>query len=115
MIAIIQNGIGMRNAVVQLCLVIIGVLSIHAARLLATSSFRVRIIPVGATQRVLAIRGHDSLPMNHIGGTYFLRSIDPGHWQIWVQADAPYKDARCELKVEPGANVDLGEVKLLRY
>jgi hypothetical protein len=110
--AIIQNGTGMRNAVVQLCLVIIGVLSIHAARLIATASFRVRIVPIGATRRVLAIRGHDSLPMTRVGGTYFLRSIDPGQWQIWVQADAPYKDSRSELTVEPGANVDLGEVRL---
>ena len=113
-IAIIQKGAGMRKAVVQLCVVIIGVLSIHAARLLATSSFRIRIVPIGATERVLAIRGHDSLPLTQIGGTYFLRTIEPGRWQILVKATAPYKDFRADLTIVPRVDLDLGEIRLVR-
>ncbi|HEV2354669.1 MAG TPA: hypothetical protein VGR89_10515 [Puia sp.] len=102
----------MRNALVQLCLVIIGVLSVHAARFLVTSSFRIKVVPVGATRRVLAIKGLDSLPMRSIGGTYFLQTIGPGRWEIWIQAQSPYKDFRREVTVSRGGTADLGEVKL---
>ncbi|HEV3413375.1 MAG TPA: hypothetical protein VG101_12915 [Puia sp.] len=102
----------MRNAVVQLVLVIIGVSSIHAARLLATSSFHLRVGPVGAAHAVLAIQGHDTLAMTNMNGVYFLRSINPGRWELLVAAAAPYKDLRYELMAGPGSDADLGEIRL---
>ena len=102
----------MRNAVVQLVLVIIGVSSIHAARLLATSSFHLRIAPAGAADRVQAIQGRDTLAMTNVNGNYFVQSINPGHWQVLVIATAPYKGRRYDLTVGPGRDADLGEIRL---
>ena len=102
----------MRNAVVQLVLVIIGVSSIHAARLLATSSFHLRIDPVGSVDKVQAIQGHDTLEMTRMNGVYFVRWINPGRWQVLVKASAPYKDCRYDLTVGPGEDRDLGVIRL---
>jgi hypothetical protein len=111
---IIQKGTGMRNAVVQLVLVIIGISSIHAARLLATSSIHLRMDPVGSADKVQAIQGHDTLEMSRMNGVYFVRWINPGRWQVLVKASAPYKDSRYDLTVGPGGDLDLGEIQLLR-
>jgi len=103
----------MRNAIVQLCLVIIGVSSIHAVRLLQTSSFHVRMYPANAAGRVWAIQGKDSIEMTNINGEYILRSINPGHWRLYVEANSPYRDARFDINdIKPGANMDLGGVRL---
>jgi hypothetical protein len=104
----------MRNAVVQLVLVIIGISSIHAARLFATSSFHIRIDPVGPADKVQAIQGHDTLDMTKVNGGYVVRWINPGRWQVLVKAAAPYKDYRYVLTIGPGEDRDLGAIRLLR-
>ena len=102
----------MRNAMVQLCLVIIGISSIHAVKLMETASFHVRISPASAADRVWAVQGHDSLEMMNVHGEYFLRSINPGHWQVSVEANPPYKSSCYEMTVKPGFDKDLGEIRL---
>ena len=105
----------MRNAMVQLCLVIIGVSSIHAVRLLQTSSFHARTFPADGADRVWAIQGKDSIEMMNVNGEYFLRSINPGHWQISVEANQPYQNTRFDIsEVKPGVDLDLGEIRLKR-
>jgi hypothetical protein len=105
----------MRNAMVQLCLVIIGVTSIHAVKLLQTSSFHVRTFPSDGADRVWAVQGKDSVEMMNINGEYILRSINPGHWQISVEANEPYVNTRFNVSdVKPGMDVDLGQIQLRR-
>jgi hypothetical protein len=104
----------MRNAVVQLVLVIIGISSIHAARLLAASSFHLRIGPAGAAEKVQAIQGHDTLEMTNMNGVYFLRSVNPGRWQVWIRATPPYKDLRYDLTAGAGGDADLGDIRLMQ-
>jgi len=104
----------MRNALVQLCLVIIGVSSIHAVRLLETSSFHVRISPEEDVDQVWAIQGRDSVEMTTVNGEYYLRSINPGHWQISVKSSLPYRNMRDSITVRPGTDTDLGEIRLMR-
>jgi hypothetical protein len=100
---------------VQLCLVIIGVSSIHAVRLLQTSSLHVRMYPTNGADRVWAVQGRDSIEMTNMNGQYILRSVNPGHWQISVEANAPYQDARFNVSdVKPGTDMDLGEIRLRR-
>ena len=104
----LKFGTGMRNAMVQLCLVIIGVSSIHAVRLLQTSSFHARTSPTDGADRVWAIQGKDSIEMMNVNGEYFLRSINPGHWQISVEANQPYQNTRFDIsEVKPGVDMDL--------
>jgi len=102
----------MRNTVVQLVLVIIGVSSIHAARLLATSSFHLRVVPAGAADKVQAIQGHDTVEMIPANGIYSVRWINPGRWQVLVKASSPYKDWRYDLTIRPGRDLDLGDIRL---
>ncbi|HEV2481384.1 MAG TPA: hypothetical protein VGS79_17045 [Puia sp.] len=103
----------MRNAMVQLCLVIIGVSSIHAVRLLQTSSFHVRMYPSNGASHVWAIHGKDTLEMTNVNGEYILRSINPGFWQLAVEANAPYRDARFDINdIRSGTDVDLGAIRL---
>ncbi|MBS1664480.1 MAG: hypothetical protein JST68_25770 [Bacteroidetes bacterium] len=103
----------MRNAMVQLCLVIIGVSSIHAVKLLQTSSFHLRIFPLNAADRVWAIHDKDSLEMINVNGEYFLRSITPGKWQVSVEAAQPFKNERIKAgEIKPGIDEDLGEIRL---
>ena len=100
---------------VQLFLVIIGVSSIHAVRLLQTSSFHVKMYPSDGADRVWAIQGKDSLEMTNVNGEYILRSINPGHWQISVEASEPYQDARFNVSdIKPGTDMDLGQIRLRR-
>jgi hypothetical protein len=97
---------------VQLVLVIIGVSSIHAARLLATSSFRLRVGPVGAAHKVMAIQAHDTVPMTSMNGVFYVRSINPGRWEVLISAGPPYKDLRYDLTIGPGGDADLGYLRL---
>jgi hypothetical protein len=103
----------MRNAIVQLVLVIIGVSSIHAVKLLQTSSFHVRISPANGAERVWAIQGKDSIEMTNVNGEFFLRSINPGQWRVSVEAVEPYKDVQFNVDdIKPGFDRDLGEIRL---
>ena len=103
----------MRNAMVQLCLVIIGVSSIHAVKLLQTSSFHVRIFPANGADRVWAVQGKDSIEMTNNNGEFFLRSITPGQWQVSVESTATFKNVRFNVgDVKPGFDKDLGEFRL---
>jgi len=103
----------MKNAIVQLTLVIIGISSIHAVRLLQTSSFHLRMLPADGADRVWAIQGADSVEMTKMNGEYFLRSIKPGYWQVSVEANHPYRDANFFVSdVKPGTDRDLGVIRL---
>ena len=108
-----KSGIGMRNAIVQLVLVIIGVSSIHAVKLLQTSSFHMRMSPANGAERVWAIQGKDSIEMTNVNGEFFLRSINPGQWRVSVEAFEPYKDVQFNVgDIKPGFDRDLGEIRL---
>jgi hypothetical protein len=98
---------------VQLCLVIIGISSIHAVRLLQTSSFHLRTFPADGADRVWAIQGKDSIEMMNVNGEYILRSINPGHWRVSVQANEPFRNVRYDVNdVRPGTDMDLGQIRL---
>ena len=103
----------MRNAMVQLCLVIIGISSIHAVKLLQTSSFHVQVFPANGADRVWAIQGKDSVEMTNVNGEFFLRAINPGQWEVSVEANHPFKNTRLNVgDIKPGFDRDLGEIRL---
>jgi hypothetical protein len=105
----------MRNAIVQLVLVIIGISSIHAVKLLQTSSFHVRMSPAYGAERAWAIQGKDSIEMTNVNGEFFLRSINPGQWRVSVEAVGPFRNVQFDVgDIKPGFDRDLGEIHL-RY
>ncbi len=105
----------MKNAMVQLCLVLIGVTSVHAVKLLQTASMHVTIFPAEGAGKVWAVHGKDSIKMAGGEGQYYLSDVSPGHWQVHVTAKRPYQDLSFgEVYLAPGVEKDLGEVKLSR-
>ena len=103
----------MRNAMVQLGLVLIGVSSVHAVKMLQTASVHTRIFPVDAAERVVAIQGKDSIKMLGSEGDYYLTAVNPGRWKIWVDAKKPYRNTDLEVEdIKPGTERDLGDIIL---
>ena len=98
----------------QLGLVLIGISSVHAVKLLQTSSLHARVYPATAAEKVWAIHGKDSLKMMGTDdGQYYLVTIHPGSWELRVDARKPYKDIYIKaIDVEPGKEKDLGQFTL---
>jgi hypothetical protein len=103
----------MRNALVQLGLVLLGVTSVHAVKLLQTSSLRTRISPASGAENIWAIQGSDSIRMLGNDGLYYINELPTGKWQIRVDAKKPYRDINFEIAdIKPGIEKDLGEIQL---
>src|SRR5260221_9308289 len=86
-----KNRTGMRNAMVQLCLVLIGVTSVHAVKLLQTASLHATILPAEGVEKVWAVHGMDSIKMAGVDGEYYLSAVPPGRWQVHVNAKKSYR------------------------
>ena len=103
----------MRNAMVQLCLVLIGVSSVHAVKLLQASSMHTKVLPADAAEKVYAIQGKDTSKMTGTDGEFYLTAIRPGHWQIRVEAKKPFHNATLKgIQLLPGTDRDLGQIHL---
>jgi hypothetical protein len=80
---------------------------------LQTSSFHARVFPAGGADHVWAIQGKDSIRMLGNDGAYYITTLNPGHWRIWVNAKSPYHDTELDvMNMRPGMNKDLGEIRL---
>jgi hypothetical protein len=103
----------MRNALVQLGLVLIGVTSVHAVKLLQTASLRTRVYPSYAAEKVWAINGKDSVEMTGSDGEYYITTLKPGYWEVRVGAKKPYRGVSMGiLNMRAGTDRDLGEIIL---
>ena len=99
---------------VQLGLVLIGISSVHAVKLLQTSTLHARVYPATAAENVWAIYGNDSVRMEaSADGHYYLVTVHPGSWELKVQAKKPYKSLYIkQIDLLPGMENDLGEFTL---
>jgi len=103
----------MKNAVVQLSMVLIGVTGVHAVKILQTSSLHTRILPAEGAEEVWAIQGNDSVRLINNDGDYYLSAVNPGPWRVTVDAKKPYKNVNFEIPdMRPGTDKDLGEIRL---
>lgn len=103
----------MRNALVQLGLVLLGVTSVHAVKLLQTSSLRARINPATAADDIWAIQGSDSIRMLGNNGLYYINELPAGRWLIRIDAKTPYRNTNLDIvDIKPGIEKDLGEIRL---
>jgi hypothetical protein len=103
----------MKNALVQLGLVLLGISSVHAVKLLQSASFHARVSPADGVEKVWAIQGRDSVPMQGSDGQYFLTTFPPGSWRVWVNARIPYRNVSIDaVDLQPGTNRDLGNIQL---
>lgn len=105
----------MRNALVQLGLVLLGVTSVHAVKILQTASLRAHISPAEGVEQVWAFQGVDSIRLSGGNGQYFVNEIPSGNWLIRVDAKKPYRIMNVEVAdVRPGIEKDLGEIRLIK-
>ena len=103
----------MRNALVQLGLVLVGVTGVHAVKLLQTASLHTRIFPAEAAERVWAVQGIDSVEMLGSEGDYYITTLKPGNWMIRIDAKKPYKNTDFGIfNMRAGTERDLGEIVL---
>jgi hypothetical protein len=102
----------MRRGTLELCLIIVVVIGIHAERLLHSGSIEGRISPAKASPSVIAVRGNDSVKAVSNNG-HFGMELQPGDWRL-IFAVKDYNGIPTEKKVQvlEGQRIDLGEIRL---
>jgi hypothetical protein len=96
----------------ELCLIIMVVIGIHAERLLHNGSIEGRISPSKASPSVIAVRGNDSVKVVSNNG-HFGMELRPGDWKL-IFAVKDYNGNSTEKKVQvlEGQRINLGEIRL---
>jgi hypothetical protein len=96
----------------ELCLIIVVVIGIHAERLLHNGSIEGRISPAEASPSIIAIRGNDSVKVTSNDG-HFGMELQPGDWKL-IFAVKEFNGVSTEKKVQvqEGQRLNLGEIRL---
>lgn len=103
----------MKNAIVQLCLIVMAITGIHAMRLMQANTISGRVISPDALQFVWAVQGKDSVIAPAFRGQFALK-VKPGIWKLLLHTQTPYKNMVIEnVIVSDGKATDLGEIKLI--
>ena len=102
----------MRRGFLELCLIIVVVIGIHAERLLHDGSIEGRISPTHVSSSIVAVRGNDSIKVNSENG-HFGMELQPGDWKL-IFALKEFNSSSTEKKVQvlEGQRVNLGEIRL---
>jgi hypothetical protein len=104
----------MRRGLLELSLIIIAVIGIHAERLLHNGTIEGRISPAAASPSIIAVRGTDSVRVSSNNG-HFGTDLRPGDWKL-IFALKEYNSIPTEKKVQvlEGQRINLGEIRLAR-
>ena len=102
----------MQRGLLELCLIIVVVIGIHAERLLHNGSVEGRISPAKASPSIIAVRGNDSVMVTSNDG-HFGMELQPGDWKL-IFAVKEFNGVPTEKKIQvlEGKRVDLGEIRL---
>jgi hypothetical protein len=102
----------MRKGFLELCLIIMVVIGIHAERLLHNGSIEGKISPALASPSVIAVRGNDSVKVKSNNG-HFGMELQPGDWKL-IFALKEYNGLPTEKKIQvlEGQRINLGEIRL---
>jgi hypothetical protein len=102
----------MRRGMLELCLIIIVVIGIHAERLLHNGSIEGRVSPAVASPSIIAVRGSDSVRVRSNDGRFGME-LQPGDWKL-IFAVKEYNGVSTEKKVQvlEGKRINLGEIRL---
>jgi hypothetical protein len=103
----------MKRGLLELCLIIVVVIGIHAERLLHNGSIEGRISPALSSPSVIAVRGNDSIKVNSKNG-YFDMDLQPGSWKLVFALKELNGSSPTEKKIQvlEGQRIDLGEIRL---
>jgi hypothetical protein len=102
----------MQRGLLELCLIIVVVIGIHAERLLHNGSIEGRISPAKASPSIIAVRGNDSVTVTSNDG-HFGMELQPGDWKL-IFAVKEFNGVSTEKKIQvlEGKRVNLGEIRL---
>ena len=102
----------MRKGMLELCMLIVVVIGIHAERILHNGSIQGRISPALPIPYVIAVKGEDSVRVISNEGRFGME-LTPGDWKLIIGANA-LSGALTEKKIQvlEGRNVNLGEIRL---
>ncbi len=102
----------MRRGMLELCLIIVAVIGIHAERLLHNGSIEGRISPATPSPSVVAVRGGDSVRVISSEG-HFGMELQPGEWKIIIGSnDLNIPRTEKNIQVTEGKRIDLGEIRI---
>ncbi len=102
----------MRRGILELCLLIVVVIGIHAERILHNGSIEGRISPVSTSSSVIAVRGSDSLKVTSNDG-HFGMELQPGDWKlIFAVKELNSVPTEKKIQVLEGQRINLGEIRL---
>jgi hypothetical protein len=102
----------MRRGFLELCLIIVAVIGIHAERLMHNGSIEGRITPAHSSPSVIAVRGNDSIKVSSKNG-HFGVDLRPGDWKlIFALKEFNSYPTEKNVQVLEGQRVDLGEIRL---
>ncbi len=96
----------------ELCLLLVVIIGIHAERLLHNGSIVGRILPSSPSPSVVAIRGNDSVRVLSNDGRFGME-LQPGTWKL-IFADKKNPGPFTEKKVQvlEGQRINLGDIRL---
>ena len=104
----------MRRGMLELCLIIVVVIGIHAERILHKGTVEGRIFPANTSSSVIAVRGNDSLKVNSTDG-HFGMELQPGDWKlIFAVQEINGVPKERNIQVLEGQRLNLGEIRLVR-
>jgi len=102
----------MRRGILELCLIIIVVIGIHAERLLHNGSIEGRVSPAKAFSSIIAVRGEDSVKVFSNDG-HFGMELQPGDWRlIFAVKEFNVPPTEKKVQVTEGKHINLGEIHL---
>jgi hypothetical protein len=101
----------MRRGLLELCLIIIVIIGIHAERAMHSGSVEGSVYPSNLTPSVVAIQGDDSVKTSSNDGHFGMR-LQPGIWKLVFVAKTPsLGSVEKRVSVSEGQRVNLGQIK----
>ena len=101
----------MRRGILELCLLIIAIIGIHAERAMHSGSIEGSVYPSNLTPSVVAVRGSDSVRTFSNEGHFGMR-LQPGTWKLIFAVKDPDRSlVEKNVNVTEGQRIDLGEIK----
>ena len=101
----------MRRGILELCLIIIVIIGIHAERAMHSGSIEGSVYPSNLTPAVVAVRGSDSVKTASNDGHFGMR-LQPGMWKvIFVVKNPNQSQVEKKVNISEGQRINLGEIK----
>ena len=102
----------MKNAFLQLCIILLAISGIHAIRLLNSNTIIGQVSSPDALTYVWAIQNQDSVIAQSENGKFAIK-VKPGKWDVLLHTNSPYKNMLItNVTVTADRPTNLGEIKL---